>query len=495
MIAGLLWKDRNAQWASQKDSIREDRSRDLNLEPIVNAMGSGNSNVSEICREVLDSPLQTREEILYRQEIMKDCIRDPQTIETVYTLCEEAEEKRKNTWCRLTSPHLTTVYSSAEDLLKIYMEALVEIRKTLEAREFHSQGLQQLSALLTKELSDEYLEELQALQAGIQNKNGIEISAGFGPYLQGVSYVKRKPDKKSGRVRWLFLPSYTLGDRDMNGAKDLEIREDRAINEVANVMAHAAESLQSLVDQIRAELSFYLGGIHLWRKFQEYRLCFPEFTEGNDRMYTGLYDGTLVLAGNSPIVPNTVESGDQRLWLITGANQGGKTTFLRSIGICQLMAQCGLFVFAEKCRIPVRKQIFTHFGREEDRNLNSGKLDEELVRMSQIVDQIQPGAMLLSNESFSSTNDRDGSAIFLGIVRGLLNFDIEVFTVTHLMDFAEAIARRQDVLSLRPERRSTGQRTYKLREAEPHPEAFAEDIYRGIFDTASTSDKPDKNEL
>ena len=485
MIAGLLWKNRNAQWTSRKDSILEDRFRDLNLGPIVKAMGSGNSYISEICLKVLNSPLQTREEILYRQEIMKDCIRDPQTIETVYRLCEEAEEKRKNTWCRLTSPHLTTVYSSAEDLLKIYMEALSAIRKTLEAREFHSQGLQQLSALLTEALSDGYLETLRELQSAIQSRNGMEISAGFGPYLQGVSYIKRQPDKKAGRIRWLFQPSYTLGERDMKGAKDLEIREDRAINEVANVMAHAAESLQSLVDQLRAELSFYMGGVHLWRKLEGCRLCFPELADGNARMYTGLYDGTLVLAENKLAVPNTVESGDQRLWLITGANQGGKTTFLRSIGICQLMTQCGLFVFAEKCRIPVKKQIFTHFGREEDRSLNSGKLDEELIRMSKIVDQIGPGAMLLSNESFSSTNDRDGSEILLGIVRGFLKCEIEVFAVTHLMDFAETIAQRQDVLSLRPERRSTGARTYNLREAKPHPEAFAEDIYRVIFETDS----------
>ena len=493
MIAGLLWKNRNAQWDPRKDPILEDRSRDLNLEPIVKAMSGGNSDISEICRQVLDSPLQTAEEILYRQEILQDCIRDPQTVETVYELCEQAEEKRKSTWCRLTSPHLTTVYSSAEDLLKIYIEALVAIRKTLEAGAFRSQGLQQLSRLLTKELSDRYLEELRGLQAGLQDKNGMEISAGFGPYLQGVSYIKRQPDQKSGRIRWLFQPSYTLGDRDMKGAKDLEVRQTRAINEVANVMAHAAESLQSLVEQIRAELSFYMGGIRLWRKIREHRekLCFPELTDGCGRMYCGLYDGTLVLAGNAPVVPNTVETRDQRLWLITGANQGGKTTFLRSIGICQLMAQCGLFVFAESCRIPVKNQIFTHFAREEDRDLQSGKLDEELIRMSKIVDRIQPGAMLLTNESFSSTNDRDGSEIFLGIVRGLLNFKIEVFTVTHLIDFAEAMARRQDVLSLRPERRSTGQRTYRLRKAMPHPEAYAEDIYRGIFEAdAASADAP-----
>ena len=491
MIAGLLWKDRNAQWGAPEDPLWEDRCRDLHLTSVVMAMGSGDPHISEICRQILNSPLKTREEILYRQEILKDCIRDPQTMERIYEICAEAEENRKNTWCRLTSPHLTTVYSSAEDLLKIYMEALVEIRKTLETGEFHSQGLQKLKDLLTKELSDAYLAQIRDLQAGIESKNGMEISAGFGAYLQGVSYIRRQPDKKHGKLRWFLQPSYTLGDRDMKGAKDLEIRQDRAINGVANVMAQAAESLQSLVDQLRAELSFYIGGIHLWKKLRESRkvLCFPELTEGRNRSYRGLYDGSLVLAGNERIVPNTIASENQKMWLITGANQGGKTTLLRSIGLCQLMAQCGLFVFAETCRIPVRQQIFTHFGREEDRNLRSGKLEEELSRMEKIVDQMGPGDMLLSNESFSSTNDRDGSEIFLGIVRALLSCETEVFAVTHLLEFAETIARRPDVLSLRPERRDTGERTYKIKEEQPHPDAFAEDIYRKIFKENSDSAK------
>ena len=484
----LLWKNKQEPEASQSDPIGENRCRDLRLEPIVAVMGGGNPQMEAVCRQVLNAPLQSAEEIYYRQDVLRDCIRDPQRLETVYEICVEAEEKRKNTWCRLTSPHLTTVYSSAADLLKIYMEALVRIRKTLETGDFQSQGLQQLSALLTKELSDAYLEEVRSLQPGIESKNGIEISAGFGPYLQGVAYVKRQPDPKYGRLRWLLQPSYTLGERDMKGAKDLELREDRALNEVANVMAQAAGNLQSLVDQLREELSFYMGGIHLWRKLSPWGLCFPELTDGKGRSYTGLYDGSMAVSGNERVVPNTLESGEQSLWLITGANQGGKTTFLRSVGLCQLMAQCGLFVCAEKCRIPVKQQIFTHFEREEDRNLNSGKLDEELVRMSEIVDRIRPGAMLLSNESFSSTNDRDGSEIFLGIVRGLLNCETEIFAVTHLMDFSETIAQRQDVLSLRPERKATGERTYKLQEAKPHPDAFAEDVYREVFERESAGE-------
>ncbi len=70
------------------------------------------------------------------------------------------------------------------------------------------------------------------------------------------------------------------------------------------------------------------------------------------------------------------------LVMITGANQGGKSTFLRSIGLAQLMMQCGMFVPAESLSSNVCDGIFINFKREEDATMKCGKLDEELSRMS-----------------------------------------------------------------------------------------------------------------
>ena len=79
------------------------------------------------------------------------------------------------------------------------------------------------------------------------------------------------------------------------------------------------------------------------------------------------------------------------LVMITGANQGGKSTFLRSIGLAQLMTQSGMFVGAESLQMNMCDAVFTHYKREEDRAMESGKLDEELARMSEIADHITPG--------------------------------------------------------------------------------------------------------
>ena len=104
---------------------------------------------------------------------------------------------------------------------------------------------------------------------------------------------------------------------------------------------------------------------------------------------------------DGPVVGNDEQSDGKSLVIITGANSGGKSTFLRSVGVAQLMTQCGLFVTAGSYRANVTRGIFTHFIREEDAGMTSGRLDEELRRMSAIAGQIGPSCLMLFNESFA----------------------------------------------------------------------------------------------
>lgn len=115
--------------------------------------------------------------------------------------------------------------------------------------------------------------------------------------------------------------------------------------------------------------------------------------------------------------------------------------------------------------------------------MKSGKLDEELRRMSEIVDRITPNSMILFNESFSATNEREGSEIAGQIVSALVEKGIKVFFVTHLYEFAHGFVdrKKEKVLFLRAERQADGGRTFKLIEGEPLQTSYGKDLYNMIF--------------
>jgi len=175
---------------------------------------------------------------------------------------------------------------------------------------------------------------------------------------------------------------------------------------------------------LRTELAFYIGCLNLHgelvKKGEPFTFPVPAASSERRHPFSGLYDICLSLSVDQRVVGNDVNADDKDLVIITGANQGGKSTFLRSIGLAQVMMQCGMFVPAESFSCNVCEGLFTHYKREEDATMKSGKFDEELSRMSDVVDSIGPDSMLLFNESFAATNEREGSEIARQIVSALL---------------------------------------------------------------------------
>ena len=264
--------------------------------------------------------------------------------------------------------------------------------------------------------------------------------------------------------------------------------KDRGINLVANALAQSTDHILSFFNMLRTELAFYVGGLNLARAAQRRsgsRSLFrvPVAADKRSTAFRGLYDVCLALSMGKKVVGNDVEADGKDLVIITGANQGGKSTFLRSIGLAQLMLQCGMFVPAESFSANVCDGLFTHYKREEDTTMKSGKLDEELSRMSDIVDHLTPNAMVLFNESFAATNEREGSEIARQIVgalagqahQGLLR-DASVRICARLLQQAD---EKRDVSAGRTASRRT--RTFKLIEGEPLQTSYGEDLYKGIF--------------
>jgi DNA mismatch repair ATPase MutS len=142
--------------------------------------------------------------------------------------------------------------------------------------------------------------------------------------------------------------------------------------------------------------------------------------------------------------------------------------------------QVGMFVPARAFKASLCSSVLTHHKREED----SGKLDEELSRMSEIMNHYGSDALLLLNESFAATNEREGTEI-AGKSLARCSMTARMFFVTRMFEFAED--GRPDVAFLRAERQDDGSRSFTLIEAEPLRPSFGEDLYKDIFATADAA--------
>lgn len=503
MKVRLMFKDRDfsikASLEKNKDFIdlTKDLIEDLELENIIKTMGSEDELVESVCRFVLLSPLQNISDIKYRQDIQKDSFKYPEIVRQLYNVCLETKTKQRNSWYILSSTGVASTFSSAVGLLRIYTEGLIALRKIADHNlsKVKSEGLLTFFKMMQTELSDEYFSELKKLLAELNESDGTLISAKFGNYLQGVNYIYRRKNNSDTKAKWLFAPSYTIPERDNESAEDMSWRRGRAINEATNALAQAAEHLKNFFFMLQQELAFYVGSLNLYEKITSLGMpmCIPEIGNFNskNRDCLDLYDISLALLKNSAVIGNRLSAENKQLYIITGANQGGKTTFLRSVGQSQLMSQCGLFVCAKSFNSPLRKKIFTHFKKEEDSAMNSGKLDEEMNRMNIIVNSIQSDSLILFNESFSSTNEREGSEIFKQITKALIENNIEVFSVTHLYTYAIDFLENNDVLYLRAEHLAesesnkingvNGKVTFKIIPGKPLNTAYGEDIYNKVF--------------
>ncbi len=156
------------------------------------------------------------------------------------------------------------------------------------------------------------------------------------------------------------------------------------------------------------------------------------------------------------------------------------------------MMQAGMFVTASAFTSRTFGAVYTHWAREEDVDLVHGKLDEELARMSGIIDVITSGDLLLSNESFSSTNESEGSEIAEQVTRALLRTGVHVRLVTHLYDLASALpdADPAGAIFLRAPRKSEDGRTYRLEEGPPLPTSWGLDLFDETFGTHLATARP-----
>jgi hypothetical protein len=493
MKAYLLYQDRDFDFGASLSPGHEDLIQDLELTTLLQAMAAGDKFLAGVSAKVLLTCLPDPQAIRYRQRVLADCLAHPEVIREMYAVAAGALEDKRHLWGGYggTYQNASSNLSGAVSHLEAYVARLRQLRQIADdhGEEFRSGGLRALFATLHRELDDEYFEEISDHLKQLRFRAGTLISARLDRDNSGIGFVLRAPGE--GRRRWAerlgigprSSYSFTIPPRDDAGGQILADLTGRGINLVANAAAQSADHIGSYFTMLRAELGFYVSCLNLAGRLaaKGVPVTVPDPAPLSPPMFscTDLRDACLELQSQGPVVGNDVQADGKPLVIITGANSGGKSTFLRSAGVAQLMMQCGLFVTAESYRANVTSGIFTHFTREEDASMTSGRLDDELKRMSVTAGQIRPYSLMLFNESFAGTNEREGSEIGHQIVRALLDADIKVFFVTHRYEFADRFHRQHayPVLFLRAERQPDGRRNYKLAAKDPLPTSYGEDLY------------------
>lgn len=310
----------------------------------------------------------------------------------------------------------------------------------------------------------------------------------------GVATLKQIPSANgafSGLAR-----VYSSGDGESNPLMNNlnEVITDmlkpvvRKLNDVlAKYVDVSGYSLISLIP----ELTFYLCWAEQVERLMNagVPLCKPEVLAENRREFyaDGLYNlklGLKIVDGeNINLILNTIDfRAERRVYIMTGPNRGGKTTFTQAVGLIFLLAQHGVYVPAKRCMLSPADNIFTHFPADENRTVDLGRLGEESKRLSEIFAEATNRSLLLFNESLATTNFEEGLYIAKDVVKALHYLGARTIFNTHMHELAmnlEALNMSEpsdsDVASLITGIEN-GERSYKVSLAPPCGQSYARDI-------------------
>lgn len=512
-------------------------SKDVIVEDgVVRKVLEGDDFISDVMSKVMIVPLKNKEEIYFRQDIVRDALENPAFFLEMYRIATELSTEL-NRLVRVDGNNTNSTDASwivtRIHVVRLFVETLSKIKRFFNGYEgtFKSVGI----AGFVKNFLDDFDAETEsryrkfldsvdfyvsdrAMIAGenMVSKPKIVLEWGVGgglklarPQVSSIetTYQKyRNPNSTLTKIREMMDNTHAPADAitiagDITYEKQMNDLILSTMRYVINFMTPFYDDCTAFFYQLRIQIAFYCGAIYLKKHVDRFKLpiCMPGVCNQRDMVYEDLKEFVMCIEQRVTAVGNTNEIRDKMLFVITGANQGGKSTFLRSVGIAQVMLQCGLFVTAERFESGLFPSLFTHFTRREDSAMNSGRLDEELGRMSQIVDNLDENSLLLLNESFATTTEIEGSNIAYDIIRAIHEAGVKIVTVTHLLSFAQRLYRETEGLQENAARTSTdygwrngvvffcaerlqdGSRTYRMKQSVPELTSFGLDLYKDII--------------
>ena len=429
--------------------------RDLYLDQIVTAAMAGREDYDLL--PVFHLPLPSVEAVRYRHGVFQD-FETPDVFACVSTFSGRMRGVR--TALIETRKLYYELQRQRQDLDTIgeYCEAVNALTHALTLTPLRSRGLIRLRQYLgdyTRSMAFGTLaaetETLQAELASITYRvriDGklIEVSryAGESDYAAEVLETFAKFSQGAVKQAEFTFRSHAHLNHIEEAILD---RVARLFPDTFSALAQYCERHRDFLDPVvtgfEREAQFYLAWLEYLRPLAKrgLRVCYPEVSQAaRSSRCADTFDLALarsLVGSDASVVVNDFElSAPERIMVVSGANQGGKTTFARLIGQTHYLAGIGCPVAGREAILPLVDQVLTHFEREERVETMSGKLEESLERMRRLLEQATRSSLLIMNESFDSTTVSDALYLSREILRRVMERDMLCVCVTFLDELA-----------------------------------------------------------
>lgn len=440
--------------AGEKSLATPECFPDLHLDEILDTVVAGRDEYG--LRPFFLDPLGDLESISYRQEVFRD-LEQPAVREVVEAFAAAMRDMRH----QLGVVEQLRVRLQRQrwflDAAATYRSAVEGLSRSFEPLELSSSGLLSVRDHLSGYVSSQ---GFKTLAADVERVRDGLSQVSYCLFIRGsrirVTSYEGEPDYEAEvaatfeKFRQGAVKDYR---KDFRELADMNHVEAEVLDCVARLhpepfagLARFCDVHASYLDEAVAgfdrEVQFYVAVLDWAERLRRAGLptCYPEVSGTREVWARDVFDAALagkLLQGGGRVVCNDFDlHGEESVLVVTGPNDGGKTTFARAFGQVHYLARLGCPVPARSARLALCDQIFTHFEREEHIEDLRGKLEDDLVRIRSILERATPRSIVLLNEIFSSTTFADALLLGTRVLQRLIELGALCICVTFVEEWS-----------------------------------------------------------
>lgn len=454
---------------------------DLNLDQIIDAITTGKQEYH--LKPFFYTPLQDINAIHYRHEIFQD-LENKQLFESIKSFAQGMRAMRDHL---AQANKLHYQYHKERWFLEsvsIYCDAVNGLVQDLASADFKSRGFMAFHNYLIDYVRSE---DFQSLLAETKKLFEDLSSVKYSLLIKDASIKVRKYESE---IDYSAIVEETFEKFKQGVVKDYRVKFDNGPADMNHVEAAILDLVAKLYPDIFSalddycvknsnyldgtiagfdrEIQFYVACLEFVALFKRagLKFCYPQIVDNTKEIYN--HEGfdlalayKLISEEKSIVCNDFYLKGKERILVVSGPNQGGKTTFARTFGQLHYLASLGCPVPGSKAKLYLFDQIFTHFEKEEDIKNLHGKLQDDLLRIHSILEQATSKSIIVMNEIFTSTALQDGIFLSKKVMEKIIELDLLCVWVTFIDELASFDEQTVSMVStVVPENPTL--RTYKI---------------------------------